>query len=83
MRVMVLQVKDRTTTSSKTNKDRLREDKIKEDRIREDKMKEDRIREEKIKVDRIREQLLVILIHLQPPDQISRDSCHHLKITNL
>ena len=63
MRVMVLQVKDRTTTSLKTIKDRIREDKIKGDKVR--------------------EPLLVILIHLQPPDQLSTDSCHHLKITKL
>ena len=78
MRVMVLQVKDRTTTSSKTNQDRIREYKIKEDKVN-----SDRIRGDKIKVDRIRELLLVILIHLQPPDQLSTDSCHHLKITKL
>ena len=51
MIVMVLQVKDRTTTSSKpvrnkvykTNKDRIREDKSNQDRIRGDRVREDKI----------------------------------------
>ena len=54
--VMMLQVKDRTTTSSKlvriklykTNKDTIRELKTREDKSNKDRIRGDRVREDKI-----------------------------------